>query len=184
MSSRNQKRVFLMSMIMVWVIVIHILIGPSSVDIRLDTGDLRYRYFGIPFYYDRMPEPRRSQLLALANNNRSIMGDWHCCADYPLPTTNNPHLMCRQFYLQLAAWIEYDRDIASHMANDIARYIRETNASSGLPRCYSLLMSAKLDTDGEYKLPDNWRSPDYIKKYLEYGGGKIFLDDISTKRPE
>src|SRR4051794_30927178 len=76
----------------------------TSADIRLDTGDLRYRYFGIPIVYEKMPEPQRTRLLALTAGSAVCRNEWYQCAVFPLPTTNHTDGMCRGFYMKIDAW--------------------------------------------------------------------------------
>src|SRR4051794_11018966 len=83
--------------------------GPlTSADIRLDTGDLRYRYLGVPLSYERMPEPQRSRLLALAAGSNVLRPEWHTCATFPKVGSNNPDRMCRGWYFQASVWAAED----------------------------------------------------------------------------
>ena len=152
--------------------------GPSSADIRLDTGDLRYRYLGIPLVYERMPEPHRSRLLSLARESSALEAEWHQCADYPLPTTNHTDRMCRVFYYKIEAWIREDRIIALSAAEDVAEYIRTTNAKHSLPESVALLKHGDWNDDGDYTVRGDWRDDDDLRSYLKMRG----LDVQTHKR--
>jgi hypothetical protein len=144
--------------------------GPSSADIRLDTGDLRYRFLGIPLYYEPMREPCRTQLLQLARESKTLTDDWCQCADFPLPTSNNTHLMCRTFYCEITAWIKEDPTLALLIAEDVARYIRQTQVREGLPESIHLLSYARPDPTGNWILRPGWRDDEAIKAYLAARG--------------
>lgn len=149
-----------------------VVLGPSSADIRLDTGDLRYRYFGIPIVYERMPEPQRSRLLALASQSPILVSEWHQCANYPLPTTNNTDGMCRDFYFKIDAWIDVDPQIARLAAEDVASYIRDTNALESLPKSYSLLSGFVVEwtADNRQSVREDWRDDEGVRAYFDTHG--------------
>jgi hypothetical protein len=116
--------------------------GPETAEFRLDTGDLRYLRFGIPYWVDRMPDPYRSELLAAALASGVPIGEWHRCASYPLPTSNSPDAMCQGFYLKLIPWLRRDKALGLAIQRDIARYIKTTDARRSLPACFPLLMAS------------------------------------------
>jgi hypothetical protein len=120
-------------------VLVYFGLAPTSTDIRLDTGDLRYRYFGIPLIYDRMPEPQRSRLLELTRGSKVCTSEWKRCAKFPLHGSNNPDAMCRGFYMRIEAWVDVDKKLALAGVEDVARYVRETNATEGLPKSAPLL---------------------------------------------
>ena len=146
--------------------------GPTSADIRIDTGDLRYRYFGVPLRYDPMPEPRRSALIKLSRGSQVLRPKWYRCAVFPLPTTNNSHFMCRSFYGQAFLWIEQDPEIARVVAEDVARYIIETNAERSLPESYDCLSFRILEEDeqGRRRISASWRDDHDVQVYLKSKG--------------
>ena len=143
------------------------LFGPHSGQIRLDTGDLRYCWFGIPFQYDRMPEPHRSKLLALASKSPSIPAKWVTCVTYPLPSSNNTDIMCRDFYELTAIWADEDPKIARWALEDIVDYIRDTHVQYGLPK--SCAIFDVVDRIGR-KVEADWRDQDEIKLYCAAHG--------------
>ena len=147
--------------------------GPTSADIRLDTGDLRYRWFGVPVWYDRMPEPTRSHLLAAAAGSAVLTPEWQTCVTYPLPTSNNTDAMCRGFYAEGADWIPADPGVARLVLEDVATYVRRTNARSGLPasvRMLSPLGVMGIDARGIRTIRPDWRDDPEVQAYLQSKG--------------
>jgi len=138
--------------------------GLTSTDIRLDTGDLRDRYFGIPLVYYRMSEPQRSRLLQLTQGSGVCTPTWKQCATYPLPTSNNTALMCQYFYFSMDAWIPVDKKLARAGVEDVARYIIETKAQSGLPKSMPLILKA-FYTDDVSRIDAEWHEDPRIKEY-------------------
>ena len=80
-------------------VMFYLFMGPTSGQIRLDTGDLRYCWFGIPVYYDRMPEPERSKLGTLARRSPAVPAKWVTCVTYPLRGSFNANIACQSHYL-------------------------------------------------------------------------------------
>jgi hypothetical protein len=144
----------------------------TSGDIRLDTGDLRYRVFGIPMYYDRMPKPQRSQLLKLAATSSILKSVWCECVSYPLRGSNNPDNMCRYFYVKAAMWIPTDPHLAQLIVEDIATYIQNTKARQGLPSSLCMLGPGGLwaNQTGVLAINPNWRQDPGVQNYLQLKG--------------
>jgi hypothetical protein len=138
----------------------------SSADIRLDTGDLRYRYLGLPLFYERTSEPERSQLLALASNSKVLRPDWHTCAKFPLHGSNNPVAMCRGWYFRANIWAAQDPQLARLMLEDVANYIKATNATQGLPASSIFLSGLFVETNSKgWFLKQGWRQDDELLVY-------------------
>jgi hypothetical protein len=138
--------------------------GPHSGQIRLDTGDLRYCWLGIPLQYEQMPEPERSKLLALASKPPAVSSTWITCATYPLPTSNNPDSMCRSCYSGIAAWTDEDPHIARWALDDMVTYLQDTHATHGLPKSCELVVPGMIDYAAG-KVEPNWRDEDAVKDY-------------------
>jgi len=163
----SRRRKFAVLAIGLIAVAVYFSLGPTSADIRLDTGDLRYRYMGIPIVYERMPEPQRLRLLQLTKNSSVCTSNWEQCASFPLHTSNNPDGMCRGFYMRIEAWIDVDKKLALAGAEDIARYIRETNARNGLPRSTPLLFKTAWSDDQAktMRVEDGWQADAEIAAY-------------------
>lgn len=153
-------------------------IGPTSADIRLDTGDLRYRYFGIPLVYERMPEPARSRLRALTSQLGDVGAEWRQCARFPLPTTNNTDSMCQRFYFALSAWMDEDPRIALILARDVVNYIRKmNNHDAALNGGYLLVFLAEYAGPDKLKVRPDWRQRQEVRYYLDVHGIVLDADD-------
>ena len=138
--------------------------GPTSGQIRLDTGDLRYCWCGIPLLYRQMPEPERTKILKLAAAPIAIPHQWITCVTYPLHGSNNPDLMCRSFYRRVAIWSDIDPHIARWTLEDVATYIHDTHATHSLPESCVVLESTAIDTITGKPDPD-WRKMKDVKDY-------------------
>ena len=152
--------VVLLAALMVWQ-------GPTSAEIRLDTGDLRHCFHGIPVSYTPMPEPQRSQLLALTKMSRLCLPVWVRCAELPQAGTNCKECMCRSFYHYGLAWLDEDPKIALAVLEDVAVYIKTTNAKAGLPESWHLFRYADQAPGGEYRLSGDWQGDPHVQAYIE-----------------
>jgi hypothetical protein len=143
--------------------------GPTA-EIRLDTGDLRYLYLGIPIQYDLMPEPERSQLISLTAGSNALKSEWHSCAMHV--GSNNSNLMCAGFYMKAAAWIAVDRPLARLVVADIATYIRNTDARQGLPDSVEMLSFSIVDrnNNGTFRVMPSWQQNEMVLDYLQRKG--------------
>jgi hypothetical protein len=146
--------------------------GPTSGEIRLDTGDLRYCYFGIPFRYSHMPQPQRSQLLSVAAGSSILKPQWYTCVTYPLPTTNNPDAMLEGFYFRATAWISIDPRLARMIVEDIATYVKHTNAQAGLPDSFYLVSGfvVSQNSQGRWTVEPDWRQDEEVRDYFTAKG--------------
>ncbi|MFO0838151.1 MAG: hypothetical protein U1D55_06455 [Phycisphaerae bacterium] len=139
------------------------------VQIRLDSGDLRWCYWGVPVWVERMPEPDRSAILAVSSSSRVIRPEWRTCAVYPRRTTNCTEAMCWGFYRRAVEWVPIDRNIARLALEDIANYIVATGAESSLPDCALLFHSHAIDPNTKRVSP-NWQSDETVRWYCESKG--------------
>src|ERR1041384_6470997 len=89
-------------------LVVGYLSGPTTGEIRLDTGDLRYFWWGIPLRNRPMPEPSRSKLVTLGSKSPAVPADWVVCVTYPLRSSNNTDSMCQSFYRSVAILADED----------------------------------------------------------------------------
>jgi len=144
-------------------------LSPTSAEIRLDTGDLRYLLGGFPVDHERMAEPCRTTLLS-ANGSTALKEEWHRCARFPLPSSNRSHRMCQSFYRSAATWLRVDPAVGSLVAEDVARWIETTNAEDSLPECIPLIFWVQRESDGEMFIPDEWRDDESISWYLREHG--------------
>jgi hypothetical protein len=140
-------------------------LGPTSVEIRLDTGDLRYFYFGIPLDYEKMPEPARSQLLSLASQSSILKPQWH---SIPMREgSNNVDGMYFGFYRRAAAWVVVDPRIARWAAEDISTQIDQSGGREGLPQSIGLLSAVGWTGFGLMAVKPDWNIDRGVLEYLE-----------------
>ena len=152
----------------------------TSADIRLDTGDLRFRYLGIPLVYNRMPDPERAQLLAVAGKSSVLRPQWRQCASFPLSSSNHTERMCRDWYTAASAWAVEDPTLARLLLEDVANYIETTHSSSGLPTSSPLLSPSLIErtSSGRWVVRQGWREDADVQKYI---ASKSYI--VSTTTP-
>lgn len=144
-------------------------IGPTSGQIRLDTGDLRYCWWGIPLYYKPMPEPWRSKVMTLASEAPAVPAKWVTCVTYPLSTSNNQDIMCGDFYVSVAMWADEDPKIARWAMDDVVEYIELSHATSGLPNSCHVLGPFLVDYElGRVRA--DWRDQAEVMEYCSSHG--------------
>lgn len=143
---------------------------PSSAEIRLDTGDLRYMLRGKVLWERTMDEPDRTALLSVSTRSPVLKNEWHRCARFPLPSSNNTDRMCRRFYRCAATWIRVDPAIGLLVAEDVARYVERTKAEKSLPDCISLLNWVGYDRNGGMIVAEGWQHDESVVDYLRHHG--------------
>ena len=139
----------------------------TSVSVRLDTGDQRTEVWGIPISWAPMREPARSSLLTLkgADSRRR----WRWCAQQV--GSNNANAMVRRFYVDAAAWVDVDPEVAQFVVADIASYVETTHATSGLPDCTTLIWPDVIDrSTGTPRVLDAWEHNPDVLAYLAQKG--------------
>ncbi|HZK80202.1 MAG TPA: hypothetical protein VFC46_04025 [Humisphaera sp.] len=135
----------------------------TSADIRLDTGDLRYRYFGIPWEYHRMPEPVRSELLKLGAGSKIITSEWRKCADLPYRSSCNEAGLCREHFIFATAWVREDPQLARLMFEDLARMLKGENNDYSLDFLFIRYVEWSGSTS---KVMQNWRQDPELLDYM------------------
>jgi hypothetical protein len=151
----------------------------TSADIRIDTGDLRYRYLGIPLVYRRMPEPERSLILKLGNGSTILRPEWRTCRVYP-GGRNNTDLMCLDFYAEVNVWGKEDPHLARLMVEDIANYITAAHATQGLPACAEALSLATWQPNGQFGIAPGWQRDEAV---IAYANSKGYTLPTTTPSP-
>jgi hypothetical protein len=156
------------------------LTGPTSGQIRLDTGDLRYCWYGIPLRYEPMPEPLRTHLLAITSTSPRIPPRWVTVVTYSLRGTNNTDAMCWDFYWYIAVRAKEDPHIARLALDDTVKYIDDTRAESGLPDCTMILSSRIVDRSTQ-TLDPAWRDNNEVQEYCAAHG---YTPPAATTAPD
>ncbi len=137
--------------------------GPlTSADIRLDTGDIRYRYFGIPLVYERMVEPARSTILSLSGGSTVLTPQWMPCESFPLSRWATPRERLYSVrYAAATAWAKVDPKAARLVLEEIAGEL----SGKTYPSLDSATMLSLLDRDatGTWTVDPDWRTnPDAV----------------------
>lgn len=95
-----------------------VLFGPTGAQFRLDTGDLRYTYFGIPGDTHRTSEPERSTIVSLAAGSAVLKPEW---VSVPYDRTHGPQWFSQHLFYRAAHWAVVDRQMSKALLEDIAR---------------------------------------------------------------
>jgi hypothetical protein len=143
--------------------------------IRLDTGDVRYCFLGIPFYYKYTPSQTRSAIISITGKDPSVEKKWFTCVIFPKKGSNNVELMYHNFYEEAAAWIRVDPKIASYIFKDIAADIVITSTKpekeqpEGLQNYWQAL-DVVHRRNNEYYVDPNWKETEVVNGYLKQKG--------------
>lgn len=135
----------------------------SAIQVRLDTGDQRFCFWGFPVMTTPMQAESRQALLSL--DDPEVPRRWVGCATDV--GTNHAAAMVYCFYRDAAAWVDVDPQIARLILRDIARYLEATHALQGLPDCSSMLW---LDTHQRFHVPEGWEQNPQVQAYLAAKG--------------
>lgn len=140
----------------------------TMIQVRLDTGDLRYCYWGVPLEYEPL-EPRSRQAL-LSLNDPQVPKSWVWCEGRV--GSNNVNWMIQSFYHDAAAWVKTDPQIARLVVRDIAHYVQTTHGSQGLPDCVPMIWPHFIiDTSSHpAKVQPGWQSNPDVQAYLTAKG--------------
>jgi hypothetical protein len=138
---------------------IFVLEGPRECQFRLDTGDVRYLWCGIPVRHIRMSEPERSQLLALGSGSAILKTKWVPCGGISVS-------LARQYYKESLAWAKQDPHLARLILEDCAVWVTRNHA--GLPDSIRMLWYPVIDQNGNgvYQIESDWRSDVGAREYL------------------
>lgn len=143
-------------------------IGPTSAEVRLDTGDLRYRWFGMPLDYSRMAEPDRSKIAALAAMVPAMRAEW---AHFPAPSVlHNPHSQCVGAYHEVAEWSDQDRGLARRLLMDVAEEARKRQFMGEVTPAFGLawpVLDFKLNHNDSFA---GWQQdPEVLRYFASHG---------------
>ena len=125
----------------------------TSVQVRLDTGDQRECFWGIPVWYRPMLPEARKALLSL--NDPQVPSRWVWCATQV--GSNNADSMVFGFYHKASVWVEVNPEIAKLVIRDLANYMQTTHATHGLPDCHSMLW---------HGIVEDWEINENVQRYL------------------
>jgi hypothetical protein len=165
MMSRRVIRIVPVVLIVIGIFVLAEM-GPSSTDIRVDCGDLRFRYLGVPLSYEYMPEPQRSVLL---NNSAHIAKPWVSLGSGGKPgsKTYKDAAIWRIYFYQDTAWASVDRGLLNEILNDVrALLLKKTPSGKQSNMALSLISDPDIvDTDKNI-IKSDWEKSPIVKEYI------------------
>jgi hypothetical protein len=142
--------------------------GPTSADVRLDTGDLRYCWYGIPFRWSRMPEPDRSKLVALAALPPAIPARWVNCANSPFALSHGSQIMTQRSFARATYWLDEDPQLARWAMEEAVAPFDATFTSRGNDAIYVLLQDPQIITPTS--VTPAWRSDTDLQEFCRRYG--------------
>jgi hypothetical protein len=148
------------------VLVLNAQYGPTSAEIRLDTGDLRYFTWGIPVWLSRQHEPQRSELLGIAAQSKVLQPQWHQCRMQV--GSNNEDLMLAGFYGRTADWIAVDPKVALILTEDLADGIQHGGDRGWA--CIYFFRFIRMDANGDRSIDPAWRRDPQVLYFLKSKG--------------
>jgi hypothetical protein len=137
----------------------------NSVQVRLDTGDQRLCFWGIPVCYHPTESESRKALLSL--DDLQVPRRWVWCATKV--GSHNADAMVYRFYYEAAAWVEVDPEIAKLIVRDLAKYVQTTHATHDLPDC-TLILVVVDRRQPRAKVVEGWEKNQYVQAYLTARG--------------
>lgn len=144
----------------------------TSVDVRLDTGDLRICYLGIPCEYRRMPEPIRSRVLGITANSKILKNEWRCVASFP--RYDIPPGAIYEKYNRASIWPQEDVGFVRLLLEDLA--VGGTSGGYFLGPPY-----VDYDNTGCLVVDPQWREDPYILAFAASKGYTIPPRQPSTR---
>ena len=122
--------------------------------------------FGIPIYYERMSEPERSKVQALAAESPAVPAKWVTCVTYPLRGSNNPDQMWRVAYNCMALWADEDARIARLAMEDVTDCIEH---DKWLLPALGVVGIGEIDFDTD-KVKADWRDDPEVQYFCSLHG--------------
>lgn len=153
--------------ILAWLIAVVVIVGRGPVvDIRVDCGDLRYKYLGVPVWYESIGEPRRTILLSIAAASGKVEHVW-----VPVvPQTTSYCIICeyKQWYRDTADWATADKTISRLMLEELSKNI--INARGVEKAGVQSIFLMKCMAFNEGVVPADWTDYSEVRKYCELRG--------------
>ncbi len=142
----------------------------DSRQVRLDTGDQRRLFWGIPIVDEPMEQNQRR---ALSSLNAGVPAEWVWCGTRSPGWSGCGSVAVYQEYYYAAAWIAIDPPIACQVLRNVADHTRRTGGMSGTPSpCHAMWSPDVLIDDGAggLQLVQGWQDNPRVKTYLESRG--------------
>src|SRR5262249_23716728 len=116
-----QIRIGLLLLLIATVLGWILLIGPTDAQFRLDTGDVRYIYSGIPGRTLRMDEPERSTIVSLASGSTVLKTE---LVSVPHQRALNSQLFGQKMFYRAARWATVNPQMSKALLEDMALYLK------------------------------------------------------------
>jgi hypothetical protein len=152
----------------------------KTVDVRTDSGVLRYRFLGIPYRYDEHWPIVQERLRRAAQLPPPLTGQWVTCGSVPNlfqedSGTDRWWYGFWDFYQAASAWSSVDPRITRLVMEDIARFAIVTHggavtSGNGWPAGEMIGPGTLRYDHGEYIVPEDWRNNEYVREYLRSKG--------------
>ncbi len=139
----------------------------DSVQVRLDTGDQRRLFWGIPVSDRPMETESRRAIVSL--EDLDVPQRWASCA--PKVGSNSPDGMIYRYYNCAAAWVDVDPEIGKFVIRDIADYVQTTHGARGLPTFTSMTWPDVVSRqDDGMRVVEAWKDNPEVQAYLAAKG--------------
>jgi len=154
--------------LIILIIVLRVVFGrPDAAELSLNSGDIRYYYFGLPLKYSRMPEPQRTDIVTVTSPLLKGGSEW---AYVPVERTSSdspPITRFRLFYSQASAWKRADPAICKFIFQDIMDAIHDRRwTDGGIPALRILEYSDVFDANLNRVMP-GWKVSTSVQDYCQ-----------------
>jgi hypothetical protein len=142
----------------------------DSRQVRLDNGDQRRLFWGIPIADEPMEDDVRR---ALSSLDAGVPAEWVWCGTRSPGWTGCGYAAVYQEYYYAATWVAIDPTIASQILRDVADHTRRTGGMSGSPPPCNAMWSPDVLMDdgvGGLQLMQGWQNDPRVQIYLESRG--------------
>lgn len=151
----------------------------KNVQVRIDTGELRYTFFGVTYERQRHSRTIRERILSATRLPPPVPAEWYDClregARGPIAGEGSESCtMVYRWYRWASAWSEVDPSITRMILDEIVSWL-EGGAWRGTTnlKCMAMLLPISLDDSGTPRLSSGWRTNEYVEAYLRAKGYDI-----------
>jgi len=164
-----------------------------SVQLRLDTGELRFRYLGITYRTIRQPEYVIERLRAATSLPPRMEPRWFSGVgwkDVKDAERQGDYYYYYELYARASAWCAVSPGFGRLILDDIARIVQAGGWSNTGPECADPTEMTDLlvqrDSSRRWGLAPGWRESVYLKYYLDRKGtaARALLQPDEGKRAE
>jgi hypothetical protein len=134
----------------------------STFQVRLDSGDQRICFWGIPTFHRSIDAEARNSLLSL--NGSEVPKRWATFhARFGLRYDTR---IARDYYEEAAEWVNVDPAIAELILSDLASHVVRGRTDQP-PECSAMLYFTGIQWEGRVRsVAANWRADPHVQRYL------------------